>query len=444
MFKFPDGLYTDVRIENVYQSKVAVTSGDLDETKVRSYRGAFVRVFDGERWYYSSISDVDNIQQEIDQLASFARPTTSIKDHPVVSRLQIHQNEALKFKNDSVSDISIEEKRRMLEGYSGIMDLEPLISSWKSVYLDKRVIKEIYSSKGTQLRFDSQYTWLQILFNFAAGEDKFMEIYARGSDVFSGITDKGAEISDHINRSVEFMHNAQPLKPGRYTVVLSPAVAGVFAHESFGHKSEADFMIGDERMKQEWQIGKKVGFESLSIIDDGNIAGVGYTPYDDEGTRAEKTYLIRDGKIAGRLHSGRTAASLDEEITGNARAVNFEYEPIVRMTTTYIAPGNMTKEELFAGVKEGIYLDTYMHGSGLSTFTIAPNMAYYIKDGKLAEPVHVSVVTGNVLETLGDIDGISDTLELYSVAEGCGKKEQRPLPVGFGGPYIRVRNMNVR
>ncbi|WP_276318583.1 hypothetical protein [Marinitoga lauensis] len=41
--------------------------------------------------------------------------------------------------------------------------------------------------------------------------------------------------------------------------MLSPEAAGVFAHESFGHKSEADFMIGDEKMKEEWQIGKKVG-----------------------------------------------------------------------------------------------------------------------------------------------------------------------------------------
>ena len=52
--------------------------------------------------------------------------------------------------------------------------------------------------------------------------------------------------------------------------------------------------------------------------------------------KAKKTYLIKDGILTGRLHSATTAASLNEELTGNARALNFEFEPIVRMTTTYI------------------------------------------------------------------------------------------------------------
>ena len=56
-----------------------------------------------------------------------------------------------------------------------------------------------------------------------------------------------------------------------------------------------------------------------------------------------------------------------------------------------------------------------------------------------------AVVTGNVFESLGEIDGLSDKLELLSFAEGgCGKMEQWPLPVGFGGPYVRVKNMNVQ
>ena len=85
------------------------------------------------------------------------------------------------------------------------------------------------------------------------------------------------------------------------------------------------------------------------------------------------------------------------------------------------------------------------HGSGLSTFTMAPSLAYRIKGGKIAEPLNIAVVTGNVFETLGEIDGLSDKLELLSFAEGgCGKMEQWPLPVGFGGPYVRVKNMNVQ
>ena len=158
------------------------------------------------------------------------------------------------------------------------------------------------------------------------------------------------------------------MQPGKYNVILSPLAAGVFAHESFGHKSEADFMVGDETMKREWSIGKKIGADILSIVDYGNMPGTGYVPFDDEGTKAKKTFLVEKGILKGRLHSSVTAASLYEEVTGNARALNFEFEPIVRMTTTFILPGEKTKQELIGEVNEGIFVDTIKHGSGMSTF----------------------------------------------------------------------------
>ncbi len=52
MFRFPENLYTDVRIENVYQTKIAYTLDTLDQCKTRKYRAAFIRIFDGQRWYF--------------------------------------------------------------------------------------------------------------------------------------------------------------------------------------------------------------------------------------------------------------------------------------------------------------------------------------------------------------------------------------------------------
>lgn len=242
-----------------------------------------------------------------------------------------------------------------------------------------------------------------------------------------------------------FMRQSVPVVAGKYPVVLSPEAAGVFAHESFGHKSEADFMLSDDSMREEWQIGKQVGSPILSIAECGQIPGCGYVPYDDEGTKARKNYLIKDGRLAGRLHSAQTAAALGEALTGNARAINCTFEPIVRMTTTYIEPGNQTFDELIAPIQKGYYIKTISHGSGMSTFTMAPRVAYEIENGKIGKPTQISVITGSVFETLGLIDGLSDKLELLSfVTGGCGKMEQSGLPVGFGGPYVRVSSMNVQ
>jgi TldD protein len=254
-----------------------------------------------------------------------------------------------------------------------------------------------------------------------------------------------AFVKDFVDETVDFLNNAKSIEPCVAPVILSPEVAGVFAHESFGHKSEADFMIGDETMKKEWTLGKKVGSDILSIYDSGLENGSGYVPYDDEGTKARKNYLIKNGVLCGRLHSAATAADLGEGLTGNARAINCDYEPIVRMTSTIIEGGKLSKEQLFAGIKHGYFIKSYQHGSGMSTFTIAPLLAYEIVDGKIAGPVKIAVITGNVFETLSLIDGVSnDVTVCSSVTGGCGKMEQFPLNVADGGPYVRISKMNIQ
>lgn len=81
----------------------------------------------------------------------------------------------------------------------------------------------------------------------------------------------------------------------------------------------------------------------------------------------------------------------------------------------------------------------------MSTFTLAPARAYKIENGQITKPVKVSVVTGNVFGTLAEVDAVSEEFELMSfVGGGCGKMEQWPLPVGFGGPYTRVKKLKVQ
>ena len=77
--------------------------------------------------------------------------------------------------------------------------------------------------------------------------------------------------------------------------------------------------------------------------------------------------------------------------------------------------------------------------------TIAPSIAYGIVDGKLGSPVQISVITGSVFETLNLIDGLTSDVHMLSfVSGGCGKMEQMNLPVGFGGPYVRISSINVQ
>ena len=445
MYSFPDLLYSDVRIEDVSKSDIVVTLGRTDNMKEQRYSAAFIRVFDGERWYFSATTDLDSIQDELDRLASLAKKNRSIEEHGVVRKLQANKGSYLRFDGDSnVFKASLNEKYDILSSYFPHVEKSELVKFWRGQYIDQRVGKRFFSSKGANLEFDYQRVGFRLLFQMAKDEEQFMERYDLAGNELDSIKGLHEEVRKTVETSEDFIRNARPVVSGRYPVILSPEAAGVFAHESFGHKSEADFMIGDKTMMEEWKMGRRVGSEILSIVDDGNKPGVGNVIFDDEGTKAEETYLVREGLLSGRLHSAETAAALGEELTGNARAVNFEYEPIVRMTTTFVTPGELSFDELLSGIKEGVYVDSLNHGSGMSTFTLAPCRAYMIRNGKIAEPVKISVVTGSVFQTLNEIEGLTEEFKLLSFAlGGCGKMEQYALPVGFGGPYVRVRSLSV-
>lgn len=444
MYKFKKGFYADVRVEDRFATNVLLQNGNLHEAKQTSEKKAFIRVYDGKMWYYTSTSDVDNVQQALDELYLYATPNDAIDSDPIVQRYEVNKDKKIAFAANCVKNVPFEQKLELVHATSE--KFTSALCNFKTAqYLDRYSVYNFYSSKGADITYDFQTCGVAYALAFVSGDDKMTEQLSKAETDFAALAYTDEEIHDFVARCEDFIQNAKPVEAGSYPVVLAPIVTGVFAHESFGHKSEADFMLGDETMAKEWTLGKKVGSDILTIRESGVYEGSGYVPYDDEGTKATDTYLIKNGVLSGRLHSATTAAALNEGLTGNARAINCDFEPIVRMTNTFVEAGNSTFEELIGGIKHGYYVYSIKHGSGMSTFTIAPNISYEIIDGKLAGPVKIAVLTGNVFETLGLIDGVGNDKKLLSfVTGGCGKMEQYPLNVGLGGPHIRVSKMNIQ
>jgi TldD protein len=235
----------------------------------------------------------------------------------------------------------------------------------------------------------------------------------------------------------------KPVAGGKSAVVTDPLLTGVFTHEAFGHLSESDFVYENEQMKELMQLGKRFGVDRLNIVDNGALpGGLGTHRYDYEGVPTRKNYLIRDGILTGRLHSRETAAKMGEEPTGNARAVFFQHPPIVRMTNTYIEPSTDRFEDMIKDVELGVYaIDCIGGQTALEMFTFSASYGYMIRDGQVAELVRDVVLTGNVFDTLMNIDMIGDDLGFNTNGPGgCGKGNQHPLRVGLGGPHIRIQD----
>lgn len=439
-----DAEYADVRIEQTQETTILFEKEQMKQASVSPSCGAFLRVLKNGNWAYRATTDLSNLQADLIALVAktdLLPPKQGVK----WPKREANTFHAQHYEKSGSHNFSLEQKKTFCESLLPIFTDEPLVQGFQFRYADMYKQKWFRSSDNIEFSYDYSQAGGGVFFSIKEGE-KFFEDYISFfiRDPNKDLNATVAKLKAELEENKSFL-DAPSIEPGKYTVVLDPGVTGVFTHESFGHKSEADFMLGDEAMKAEWEIGKKVGSDILNIVDDGNWPDTsGYVPIDDEGNMKQKTYLIKDGKLAGRLHSTMTAVELDEAPTGNARAKNFQFDPIVRMTNTYIEGGAKDFDEMIGPITKGVFLKGYKHGMGMSTFTIAPRKAFMIENGRITTPVNVSVLSGNVFETLNNIVDLGKDFDIHSGATGgCGKMEQWPLPVADGGPSIVVENMTL-
>ncbi|MGP8073021.1 MAG: TldD/PmbA family protein [Thermoplasmata archaeon] len=226
---------------------------------------------------------------------------------------------------------------------------------------------------------------------------------------------------------------------GTMTVLLDPGVAGIFAHESFGHGTEADQFVRD-RSYLKPILGQEVGPEFLSIVDNGAYpGGWGSIYFDDEGNPGQRTVLVDRGKFVGALHDRETALALHAKPTGNTRRADFVSRPFVRMTNTYVEPGTWSYDELVKEAKEGVLLERATSGiedplGGQMQLKV--KKGHRIENGELKELVSSMALSGRVLDFLRGIRGVSGPKD-FSISPGsCGKGHSDILPAGTGGTYL--------
>lgn len=445
MYKFPINLFTEVRIEKTENVQYFIKNGEVEANNSTSVTGVNIRVFDGNMWYTSVTNNLDHIQLEIDNLASLATPNEEIYNDPIVRNFGDNKANMLKYcgEND-VRKISRHEREKLVSDYidACIDSSIEEIKTYYAGYNSHHKIKEYYTSKGAEIKQDMQRCSSYLAFEIVIDgvvTTRAGKYYQELS--FDKLKNREQEILAERDRYLDYAKNAIDVEPGDYTCILAPVVTAMFTHESFGHKSESDFMLGDKTLQDEWVIGKKVGNDKVSICDKGNMDNNGYILYDDEGNAAQETWLIKKGVLTGRLHDSKSASVLNEKITGNARAEGYNCSPMVRMTNTYMEKGSDKPEQIISEVKDGIYVYNVNYGTGSSTFTMQPNLCYRIRDGKLCEPIRANVITGSVFKALFDIDALGDDFELFNTFT-CGKNGQS-VPVSAGGPTIRVKKLTV-
>jgi TldD protein len=252
------------------------------------------------------------------------------------------------------------------------------------------------------------------------------------------------ELAQQAARRALTKVNARPAPSGTMPVVIGPGSGGVLFHEACGHGLEAD-LVKKGASAFAGKVGEKVASELVTIVDDGTLPDEwGRFAVDDEGQPAARNVLIENGVLKNYMWDSLRARAEGRSSSGNGRRQSYRHLPMVRMTNTYLAPGDQSPEEIIAGVNHGVYV-ARLGGGQVNTssgdFVFGMTEAYMIKDGRIDEPIREGQLIGNGPKVLQMIDAVGNDFEMGPPGT-CGKDGQG-VPVGDGVPTLRVIEMTI-
>jgi predicted Zn-dependent protease len=222
---------------------------------------------------------------------------------------------------------------------------------------------------------------------------------------------------------------------GPTDLILAPDQMVLQIHESIGHPLELDRILGDERnyagtsfVTMDMLGSYQYGSDKLNITyDPGRPEQLASYGYDDEGTPAEKVWIIKDGvllrSLGGTVSQGRTGLPG----VANARACSWNRPPIDRMANLNLEPGDMPLEQMVASVERGVYMETNCSWSiddSRNKFQFGCERGQLIENGKLTKVVKncnyrgISATFWRSLKAIGPAD---ETLVMGT--PNCGKGE---------------------
>jgi TldD protein len=439
-----DADYADLRHEVKSEASIVFTGRDLSEVARNTSDGYVLRVLDRGGMASVVFTKPEDAERAVLSAVANACLLGARREAPVaMAPVEAVRDTVRPVLEEDPRDVPTEEKIDLVRGYNDLVLAHDGVATTNVAYAEVVREKHFLSTEGAEISEDLVTT--AIRGNIVSRDGDLIQnvrVSAGGSGGFHHVRDQEENFESRTKVALDLLR-ADPAQGGTYDCVLNPSLAGVFAHEAFGHFSEADIVENMPALREKMRIGAELGGGAVSIVDDATRADqVGYYRYDDEGVAVRRTELMRDGVLTGRLHSRRTAAAFDEPLSGHHIAEDYRYSPIVRMGCIYIEPGEHTLDALLARMRDGLYVLEAKGGqtSGES-FSFGAQRAYEVKDGKVGRMLRDLNVSGDLFRTLSDLEAVGDDLEL-SKTGGCGKGQMNIRSCN-GGPHVLIRNLVV-
>lgn len=444
--------FAEVKGEDTKTLNIEAINNEIRTVSEIRNIGIGVRVFHGKSsgFSFSNVLDETNVFRAVDtamQIAKASTKKTLIKFN--LAAVNPIEEKKLTRVNKHPRDVSLNEKKDLcLRQCKTAMAISKSIANTTSGFGEYYGTIYYANTEGTKVSYEPLLVGLRVSCVAKRGANIVDARDSHGGSIGLDEFEKGEQTPERMaenaaNWAVEKL-KAKPAPAGKFDTLIDPKLAGVLAHESFGHLSEADFVvIGGSPLTG--RIGQTLGTEIVSIVDEGLPDKGGYKIFfDDEGIPCTRVEILKKGVLKSYLQSRITAKALKMEPTGNARSQDYSFEPIVRMRNTYFDAGDWKPDEALRELKQGIYAIDTAGGQveDTGTFLFKAVRGYWVENGEPKHPLRDVALTGNILELLKNVDAVCNDLLISSNPfGGCGKMNQRAF-VGTGGPHLRVKNVH--
>jgi TldD protein len=459
--------YVDIRIEQIENETIGVKNGTPEPINRSSSLGFGIRVIANGSWGFASYPDLTakNIKNTAKLAVEMAKAASRLKrEDTVLSPLEKIVDTYLTPIKKNPFEVSLKEKIEHLLSLDQLMQKVEGVNITNSFMDFSRINKIFTSSIGSFIEQTIYQSGAGIEVTAMQGGHKNMQTrtYPQNSGQYQT---KGYELIEELGlqenaskiaQEAVALLSAKDCPQGIMDLILDGSQVSLQIHESIGHPLELDRIFGSERNFSGTSFATPDKLDNLqyaspivNVVNDSTYpGGLGTFGYDDEGVKANKSYLIKDGLLVGYLSSREYAAKIAKESNGCMRAQGWQNLPIVRMINTNLLPGKITLEQMITEIDDGIFMSTPASWSiddNRENFKMGCEIGWEIKNGKLGEMIKNPSYSGNTIEFWNSCDAIANEShwKIWGTPN-CGKGQPgQIMGVSQGTSPARFRKVRV-
>jgi PmbA protein len=180
------------------------------------------------------------------------------------------------------------------------------------------------------------------------------------------------------------------------------------------------------------KLGQKIASSKLTITEKPLSKNVFFSYFDDEGVATQNKDIVKNGVLKTYLYNRETAKKDGVESTGNGRWMGNKIG--ISFGNVVVKSSKKSFEDLIAPIKEGVYI-TSIEGLGTGMNSQSGNFScqaqgFMIRDGKVAEPLNLITLSGNLIKVLQDIKGFDNQAKLLTDSTTCADVLIKSMSIG--------------